>query len=163
MNLSVLQEDKNMDTKINVSDYFKLGYVYYLWDGDDIVYIGQTTVLSYRIKQHLIDKVFDSFTFIRCELDKINEIEGDEIIRIKPKYNSRLLEKNGYIPFNSILKKAYQQKYKKDTNPIFYNKQIRDLKNYILSNKIEIFNLHHLSYIKSVDLDSVINILQKKI
>lgn len=82
-----------MMEKINVSEYFKLGYVYYLWDGDDVVYVGQSTALSHRIRQHLSSKLFDSFSFIRCSIDEMDELEGREIMRLNPKYNRQLNEK----------------------------------------------------------------------
>ncbi len=64
------------------------GYIYFLVDDDEVVYVGQTTQsLFKRIDQHRTTKYFDriySITVLRSEL---NTVETHWIRTIKPKYN----------------------------------------------------------------------------
>jgi hypothetical protein len=64
--------------------------VYILYNRGDVVYVGQTRTLRFRIDQHLTEgvKVFDGVAFIRCTIDRLLEIEGHYIRRWSPKYNA---------------------------------------------------------------------------
>ncbi len=61
--------------------------VYFLFDGDELVYIGKTTNLYYRIGQHVADgyKKFDRFEVF--ETDDQDRLEEFLIRLLKPKYN----------------------------------------------------------------------------
>ncbi|MFC3338766.1 hypothetical protein [Paracandidimonas soli] len=60
--------------------------VYFLLDGDDIVYIGQSTNIINRIAQH-VDKAFERFAYIECEQSALNMVESIFIHRYRPKLN----------------------------------------------------------------------------
>ena len=61
--------------------------VYFLYDGEKLVYIGQSTNILYRIGQHIKDgqKKFDNFRFY--ETDDYIRLEAFLIGALKPKYN----------------------------------------------------------------------------
>lgn len=61
--------------------------VYFLYDGDELVYIGTTDNLYRRIGEHIAEgeKVFDRFEFYPTT-DRIR-LEGFLIKMFKPKYN----------------------------------------------------------------------------
>jgi hypothetical protein len=64
--------------------------VYFLFDGDELVYIGTTDNLYRRIGEHIAEgkKVFNRFEFYPTE-DRIR-LEGFLIRTLKPKYNVSL-------------------------------------------------------------------------
>lgn len=63
------------------------GGVYFLYDGEELVYIGQSDNVYRRIGQHISDgqKMFDSFEVY--ETDDYIRLEGLLINLCKPKYN----------------------------------------------------------------------------
>lgn len=63
--------------------------IYFLWKDDVVVYVGQSTNVYSRVKQHKCEKDFDKVTFIRLknEKDILNDWEGLFINLIKPKLN----------------------------------------------------------------------------
>lgn len=67
------------------------GHIYFLFDGDEIVYIGRTTYGIDRVYRHCTEaggyKQFDSVTMLECELREMEEIEKSWIKRLKPRYN----------------------------------------------------------------------------
>jgi len=65
---------------------FKTG-VYFLLQGKEIVYIGQTFNWPRRLNSHKKDKVFDSFRLIECDKSVLNYYERRFIRYFKPKYN----------------------------------------------------------------------------
>jgi len=68
--------------------------VYFLIDGDEIVYVGQSTNIHSRIAQHN-DKKFDKFTFVECEQSALNMVESIFIHTYRPKLN--LVRVAGYV------------------------------------------------------------------
>ena len=65
--------------------------VYFLCDGPDVRYVGQTTDLHLRIRQHRRDKKrFGSVLFIRCTPARLEELEDQWIERLCPPWNTRL-------------------------------------------------------------------------
>jgi hypothetical protein len=82
--------------KNNASDKvpFKNGsYIYFLLDGAEVVYIGQTVNLSYRVQSHLKDKSFDSVNYFEVDKNDRLLIEGLCINDYTPKYNIATLDK----------------------------------------------------------------------
>ena len=87
--LEILNE--RLEKKFNVSDYFVKG-IYFLYNKGKIVYIGKSDNNVFkRISDHYTDKdkIFDSFTFDRYDIDSndLLHIEASLIKRYKPKYN----------------------------------------------------------------------------
>lgn len=64
--------------------------VYFLYDGDELVYIGESENIFYRIGTHIKEEVkdFDHWTFIETETYKERkQLESFLINIFKPKYN----------------------------------------------------------------------------
>ena len=63
--------------------------VYFLFQGQELVYIGQTKKLLERLAKHCKDKLFDGFSFIRCDRNELYRIERWAITKHRPKLNLR--------------------------------------------------------------------------
>lgn len=64
--------------------------VYVLFDGDEIVYVGQSTNLYHRLWFHAQDgKQFDSWARVEVPEDVRLDIEKALIYHLDPKYNDR--------------------------------------------------------------------------
>lgn len=61
--------------------------VYFLFDGDDIVYVGKSKDILNRIPTHKATKKYDSHSFILCEEELLNVYERVLINKYKPIYN----------------------------------------------------------------------------
>lgn len=63
--------------------------VYFLTHNREIVYIGMSTNIRNRIKQHIKqgEKIFDGFSFIECGKRELYWRESKYINKFKPKYN----------------------------------------------------------------------------
>ena len=66
--------------------------IYYLIDGDEIVYIGQGANVWGRIGAHVAEnkKVFDRFFFVFVPTEDLDDFETEEIIKYNPRYNEKL-------------------------------------------------------------------------
>jgi hypothetical protein len=63
------------------------GYVYFLVDGSRVVYIGQTTNICHRLRQHKRDKMFTQVWVLEVDEDRLDEVEAHYIQKIRPWYN----------------------------------------------------------------------------
>ena len=72
--------------------------IYFLFNDDELVYIGKTTNLKRRlIGQKSLDssrggKYFNQFRFIECKIDRLDYYERRWIQRFKPKNNRCLYD-----------------------------------------------------------------------
>lgn len=85
----------NKAEKINININGK--HVYYLLDGDEVVYVGISSNVMHRIGTHKSskDKYFDSFMVVEIPDDEdIELIEFFEITKFQPKYNSSQVSGN---------------------------------------------------------------------
>ena len=66
--------------------------VYFLWDENEIVYIGQTSYsVEGRLAAHKADKKFDGYTFIPIiESIDLDLLEAEYIFQFSPRYNRAL-------------------------------------------------------------------------
>src|SRR5688572_5027538 len=64
----------------------KLDCIYFLFDGPDLVYIGQTRNMKWRIPNHF-DKVWTHVRWIPCERSKMFYWEKRLIKYFDPEYN----------------------------------------------------------------------------
>lgn len=65
--------------------------VYVLIDNNKIVYVGRSTNLKARLRQHRKDKVFDRFEYKICaNHNEMKDLEALLIQQFKPKYNVRV-------------------------------------------------------------------------
>jgi len=64
-------------------------YVYFLVDGDEVVYVGQSTNIMGRVASHEAnpDKVFDRVFYIEVDRSSLGHVERKYIRELKPKYN----------------------------------------------------------------------------
>lgn len=65
----------------------KIG-VYFLFNNDELIYIGKSINIFQRLQSHLKDKYFDSYSFFKCDSeDNATKLEKELIIKLKPKLN----------------------------------------------------------------------------
>jgi hypothetical protein len=65
--------------------------IYFLIEGDDIVYVGQSTDVFNRLSRHRRDgKEFDSFNIIPCPEESLDELESTYIDAFAPWLNHSL-------------------------------------------------------------------------
>ena len=81
--------------------------IYFLFDGDEIVYVGQCKNGILRINEHSASKgkKFDSYCYIECDKRKLNQTEFEYIVKFAPKYNKSLPPNNKYIAISGFIKK----------------------------------------------------------
>ena len=60
--------------------------VYFLVDGDEVVYVGQSVNIYNRIPQHH-DKKFDRYMYVPCKHELLNVLESLYIHCLRPKFN----------------------------------------------------------------------------
>ena len=65
----------------------ELCYVYFLLDGNEIVYVGLSDTLQNRFHAHTKDKKFDRVSWIQVKRHDQKYIEAYYIVTLKPKYN----------------------------------------------------------------------------
>ncbi len=63
--------------------------IYFLWAGSRIVYVGQSKKIGQRLCQHIADKTkkFNRFSYVRCDLRRLNSWERHYIDALVPVYN----------------------------------------------------------------------------
>jgi hypothetical protein len=61
--------------------------VYFLIKDESVVYVGQSINITQRVAEHTKTKDFDTFTYVQCKRENLNQIEALYIQRLKPKYN----------------------------------------------------------------------------
>lgn len=65
-------------------------FVYFLIDGKNVVYVGQSVRIHSRIKQHVKDKDFDRIIWIQVPKLLLSKIENFYIQLLKPRYNKTI-------------------------------------------------------------------------
>ena len=78
--------------------------IYYLYNKNILVYIGQAICCEKRLSQHLGNKDFDEYEIIEVEKKKLNEVEATEILKYKPKYNKSIPKNKIFISLSQFLK-----------------------------------------------------------
>jgi len=61
--------------------------IYFLFEGDEIVYIGKAVNLLRRVAGHFGRKNFDHFSYIVCKREELETLERSALIKFKPKLN----------------------------------------------------------------------------
>lgn len=88
-------------------------HIYFLWESDEIVYIGQTTNIKNRISAHKADKLFDRVTYTVLDLVDIKDVlalERKNINYYKPIFNDNknvLLKRANYCFLRDGSKSLY--------------------------------------------------------
>lgn len=88
--MNVLTADEILVNKCEVSmpcPYIPA--VYFLIDGDEIVYVGQAANLRRRLHEHKTQgvKAFTHFAYVRCNIEDLAETESKYLMAYKTKYN----------------------------------------------------------------------------
>lgn len=66
--------------------WVKASGVYFLLDGDEVVYVGQAVNVYSRIGQHK-DKRFDRYAFVPCAVEVLDRLESLYIHCLRPRLN----------------------------------------------------------------------------
>lgn len=84
--------DVAIEQAIPVPDQPKVGGIYLLLDGDEVVYVGQSNNIHWRAVQHRhqSSKQFDRYAYIMCAETDVNTIEAYLILHFAPRYNKKL-------------------------------------------------------------------------
>lgn len=94
MDYNILNVDLNTLKKIPIKP--KRG-IYFLYDGHELVYIGQSIIIQRRVMDHFdiisgVKKIFDSYKYIEINEDEsLDKIELLFILEYQPKYNKNSL------------------------------------------------------------------------
>lgn len=127
-----------------------IGYiVYFLLKGDEIVYIGSTRNLNFRMEYHYKTKDFDYIYYIKTrDEETMFRVEAENIINYNPKYNKLLNEK--YITI------SYIQTYIKKMG---YKVNKKEIKKAINSLSISVYEFKDLYYVSKEDIKDIIYFL----
>ena len=87
-------------------------FVYFLLQGDEVVYVGQTTRGLQRVYQHILTKNFNKIYIIEVDEEELDYQEDFYIDKYKPKYN-KLLKNKFRIEISSAASRI-----NKELNPI---------------------------------------------
>lgn len=87
--------------------------IYFLFSGEEIVYVGQGQVVEERIYDHRKNKEFDSYYIIEIKEGDLNDIEAYFIIKYQPKYNNS-------VPGNSrfLMMQKLKERYNSNAHVI---------------------------------------------
>jgi len=87
--------------------------VYFLYDGNKLVYIGQSIDIRGRIMTHVREerKNFDKVFFINCHVNQLIEIETALIKYFNPYYNQLTAKDKNGIPFFRSRAKPNEKEY----------------------------------------------------
>ena len=106
------EETLNLDSKrldcYSVEENYQFNFVYILFDGKEVVYVGQSrNHPNGRIQAHIKgSKVFDRFAIIKVESDYdpyvLNNSEASLIMQYKPKYNKHLPPNTIWVRRNKL-------------------------------------------------------------
>lgn len=77
--------------------------IYYLYKDGIVVYIGQSLLCEKRVMNHLGNIDFDEYEIIEIKNGELNEIEADEILKYKPKYNKSIPKNKKFISLKSFI------------------------------------------------------------
>lgn len=139
------------------------GYIYFLMDKDEVVYVGQTKCGILRPLAHK-DKQFDSFYMKKCKIDLLDKRETEMILKYQPKYNGNFINTKDLMSISRLRKELLENGYEirsvflqkvfdklgivplsiKNTKS-FYKKDIKAIKNYINLNYAKINKEQELS------------------
>lgn len=128
-------------------------HVYALWDKDEIVYIGQSMQVEFRIKAHQKNKTFDSYSLYECaDANSMELLETTLIFELQPKYN--VLVGSGYESVLKLRKRIQSiSEYHKYSSEFYVNKIKKKLKD----SEIELFDFKGSLCVKQKDVQKAID------
>lgn len=70
--------------------------IYFLLDGDSVVYVGQSENILARVTAHLYGRNrFNNYAYIRCELNELDKLESYYIAKFQPYLKNAAMPKGG--------------------------------------------------------------------
>lgn len=108
--------------------------IYFLFDADEIVYVGQAWNIENRIRSHVSEgvKVFDSYAHLSIDgggsQSEMDSVEAYFIYKFQPKYNIRMPLNTGYLTLTSFLNQRNYNRAMGVTK--FLCAQLRDTKRF---------------------------------
>lgn len=126
--------------------------IYFLIDGENVVYVGQSKIGLSRPYQHM-NKKFDKVSFFRCEENELDYLETKFIQKYKPKYNKAILNSYSYS-----LKRA-RKMIREQT--FFKGFTLNDLKWIIRKLELETDVFDGVVYMRSDDFCKIVEFLEK--
>lgn len=102
------QELFNLSQPLNSS----LVGIYFLFQDQELVYVGQSFSIYSRIGTHCADreKVFNRVAIILCDVSELDALETQYIFKFKPKFNKKIpYDSIGYFKTKTILGKLRQK------------------------------------------------------
>jgi len=90
----------------------KASGVYFLLDGNEVVYVGQAVNVYSRIGQHT-DKQFNRYAFVPCPIDALDRLESLYIHCLRPRLNGnqRNDAKCAPIAFDALISMVHNEIY----------------------------------------------------
>lgn len=100
--------NKTLDEILSLKKEIPLdrGGIYFLINGDSVVYVGQGKDVDARICFHLSDgeKEFTHYSFIACSSAQRNDLEAHYIFTLRPIYNKNFPENKNYKSIPALKK-----------------------------------------------------------
>ena len=132
-----------LENKKSINSVYPIRGIYFLIDKEEIVYIGKSKDIHFRISTHLEnpDKIFTHYYIIKTNL-KTNRslwLESEYIMKFKPKYNSSL---PGPRPFKT------PQEINKESG----TNNLWKIRKYIKKNHIKMQQFNDKFYVHIMDL-----------
>ena len=133
--------------------------VYKLYKDSTVVYVGQSKELKTRLYTHLNKKVdYDSFSFVSCTEDEVDELEAHTIILFNCELNKNIPRSKKYPPI-SVYKKEIRkavtirfEKFFKELNIapeiVFSRDGIKFKRDYVTGQQLD----EHLNIIKNMNI-----------
>lgn len=87
--IEMFSGDEYLELNLNKVTIPTIGYVYYLFYKEQLVYIGSTVSIDSRISAHKSSKLLDKVLYKEVEYDKMLELETSEIKKYLPIYNTK--------------------------------------------------------------------------
>ena len=82
--------------------------IYFLLDGNEVVYIGQSKLGLFRPYSHS-NKHFTSVSVIKCKLEDLDSLEIFYIRKYMPKYNQKIVDDKHEFSFGKVRKIIREQ------------------------------------------------------
>jgi len=76
--------------------------IYFLFNSNELIYVGISTNIQKRIMTHRSDKDFNKATFISGDIKSFTKNESDYIYHFLPKYNKIISDTSEYINIKLI-------------------------------------------------------------
>lgn len=160
------------EPKYGIVQDVRKGLIYFLIKNEEVVYVGQTHNGFYRVYEHT-DKDYDIAYYIDYDVDDLDKVEGEYIIKYQPKYNKML--NNSYIKLHGIrqrlnrtIRSVYEEaglRYKyitsKKVMQLLQHEKIKiheyELESYVYFEDFAIIDANIINFVKGAPIDEIYN------